>query len=80
MDPTSFETHPSRYHHWKLAVDGDVARLTMAVDDAHPHKPGLADRLGYSTTQARPSSPIRLHPTSNRFAVMAKLRPASPTG
>jgi len=45
MDPTSFETHPSRYHHWKLAVDGDIARLTMAVDDAHPHKPGYELKL-----------------------------------
>jgi benzoyl-CoA-dihydrodiol lyase len=45
MDPTSFETHPSRYHHWKLAIDGDLARLTMAVDDAHPHKPGYELKL-----------------------------------
>jgi benzoyl-CoA-dihydrodiol lyase len=45
MDPTSFETHPSRYHHWKLAIDGDVARLTMAVDDAHPFKPGYELKL-----------------------------------
>ncbi|MFT3697165.1 MAG: enoyl-CoA hydratase-related protein [Kofleriaceae bacterium] len=45
MDPTSFETHPSRYHHWKLAVEGDIARLTMAVDDAHPHKPGYELKL-----------------------------------
>ena len=45
MDPTSFETHPSRYHHWKLAIDGDIARLTMAVDDAHPHKPGYELKL-----------------------------------
>jgi benzoyl-CoA-dihydrodiol lyase len=27
----SFETHPDRYRHWKLAVDGERARLTMAV-------------------------------------------------
>ncbi|HWE25756.1 MAG TPA: enoyl-CoA hydratase/isomerase family protein, partial [Myxococcales bacterium] len=27
----SFETHPSRYRHWTLAVDGDTARLTMKV-------------------------------------------------
>src|SRR5438874_8165281 len=27
----SFETHPSRYRHWNLAVDGDTARLTMKV-------------------------------------------------
>src|ERR1700761_5009251 len=45
MDPTRFETHPSRYHHWKLAVDGDIARLTMAVDGEHPHKPGYELKL-----------------------------------
>lgn len=27
-----FQTHPSRYKHWKLAVDGEVATLTMDVD------------------------------------------------
>jgi len=45
MDPTCFETHPSRYHHWKLAIDGELARLTMAVDDAHPFKPGYELKL-----------------------------------
>ncbi|MGI9414315.1 MAG: 2,3-epoxybenzoyl-CoA dihydrolase [Hyphomicrobiales bacterium] len=28
-----FQTHPSRYRHWKLAFDGDVATLTMDVDE-----------------------------------------------
>jgi benzoyl-CoA-dihydrodiol lyase len=28
-----FQTEPSRYRHWKLAVDGDVAKLTMDVDE-----------------------------------------------
>jgi benzoyl-CoA-dihydrodiol lyase len=28
-----FSTDPSRYRHWKLAVDGDVATLTMDVDE-----------------------------------------------
>src|SRR5260221_14373578 len=42
---TSFATHPDRYHHWKLHVDGDIARLTMAVDDAHPHRPGYELKL-----------------------------------
>jgi len=28
-----FETDPSRYRHWKLAVDGEVATLTMDVDE-----------------------------------------------
>jgi benzoyl-CoA-dihydrodiol lyase len=27
----SFETHPSRYRHWKLSLDGEVARLSMDV-------------------------------------------------
>ena len=26
-----FETHPDRYKHWKLKVDGETAELTMAV-------------------------------------------------
>jgi benzoyl-CoA-dihydrodiol lyase len=28
-----FQTDPSRYRHWKLAVDGEVAALTMDVDE-----------------------------------------------
>src|SRR5919205_3977107 len=28
-----FQTEPSRYKHWKLAVEGDVATLTMDVDE-----------------------------------------------
>ncbi|GGC49234.1 2,3-epoxybenzoyl-CoA dihydrolase [Chelatococcus reniformis] len=28
-----FETDPSRYRHWKLAADGEVATLTMDVDE-----------------------------------------------
>jgi benzoyl-CoA-dihydrodiol lyase len=29
----NFQTDPSRYRHWKLAVDGEVATLTMDVDE-----------------------------------------------
>jgi benzoyl-CoA-dihydrodiol lyase len=29
----SFETDPSRYRHWKLAIDGEVATLRMDVDE-----------------------------------------------
>src|SRR5689334_23194260 len=43
--PTEFETHPSRYKHWKLTVDGDVATLVMKVDDEHPHRPGYELKL-----------------------------------
>ncbi len=28
-----FQTDPSKYRHWKLGVDGDVATLTMDVDE-----------------------------------------------
>src|ERR1700760_2774865 len=28
-----FQTDPQRYRHWKLAVDGDIATLTMDVDE-----------------------------------------------
>lgn len=45
MDPTSFETHPSRYKHWRLTVTGDIATLVMAVDNDHPHRPGYELKL-----------------------------------
>jgi benzoyl-CoA-dihydrodiol lyase len=28
-----FDTHPDRYRHWKLDVEGDVATLTLEVDE-----------------------------------------------
>jgi benzoyl-CoA-dihydrodiol lyase len=28
-----FQTEPARYRHWKLTVDGDIATLTMDVDE-----------------------------------------------
>src|SRR5947208_15004720 len=31
-----FQTDPSCYRHWKLAVDGDTATLTMDVDEKSP--------------------------------------------
>src|SRR5881394_2929312 len=48
MDPISFETDPSRYHHWKLSLPTDgsgVARLDMQVDPAHPLRPGYDLKL-----------------------------------
>src|SRR5437773_7414419 len=29
--PVTFDTHPDRYNHWKLAIDGAVATLSMDV-------------------------------------------------
>ncbi len=45
MDPVRFETHPSRYKHWKLEVDGERARLVMEVDPEHPANPGYELKL-----------------------------------
>jgi benzoyl-CoA-dihydrodiol lyase len=40
-----FETDPSRYRHWKLAVDGPVATLTMDVSEDAPLFPGYQLKL-----------------------------------
>ncbi len=34
MDALAFDTHPSRYRHWTLDVEGDIARLVMHTDTA----------------------------------------------
>lgn len=38
-----FETHPSRYKHWDLAIDGDIATLTMRIQEDHPLWDGQYD-------------------------------------
>ena len=43
--PVSFDTHPSRYVHWKLAVDGAVATLTMQVQEDRGMWPGYELKL-----------------------------------
>ncbi|HEY0839069.1 MAG TPA: 2,3-epoxybenzoyl-CoA dihydrolase [Vulgatibacter sp.] len=45
MDPISFETHPSRYRHWKLEVLGDTARLWMDVQESGGLGPGYQLKL-----------------------------------
>src|SRR5918911_1970789 len=40
-----FETDPSRYRHWRLAVDGEVATLTLDVDEDGGLFPGYALKL-----------------------------------
>ncbi len=40
-EPTvTFETHPARYVHWKLTVEGAVARLLMDVQEERPMREG----------------------------------------
>ncbi|MCC6993030.1 MAG: benzoyl-CoA-dihydrodiol lyase [Deltaproteobacteria bacterium] len=41
----AFETHPSRYKHWKLTFEGELARLTMSVQDHEPLRPGYELKL-----------------------------------
>ncbi len=38
--PVRFETHPSRYVHWKLEIAPPVARLVMDVVEERPLRPG----------------------------------------
>jgi benzoyl-CoA-dihydrodiol lyase len=40
-----FQTHPSRYRHWRLSVDGPVATLTMDVDERGGLVPGYELKL-----------------------------------
>jgi benzoyl-CoA-dihydrodiol lyase len=38
MELWPFATHPDRYRHWRLGVDGDTARLTLAVREDEPFR------------------------------------------
>jgi benzoyl-CoA-dihydrodiol lyase len=40
-----FHTHPSRYRHWKLSLDGPIARLEMAVQQGKPWREGYELKL-----------------------------------
>ncbi len=43
--PFSFETHPSRYRHMALSVDGPVATLTLRIQEDGGLRPGYALKL-----------------------------------
>jgi benzoyl-CoA-dihydrodiol lyase len=43
--PVRFETHPSRYKHWRLSFDGALARLEMNVVEDAPMRPGYELKL-----------------------------------
>ncbi len=34
--PVTFQTSPDRYRHWKLEIDGDLARLTLDIQENMP--------------------------------------------
>ncbi|NMM05072.1 2,3-epoxybenzoyl-CoA dihydrolase [Polaromonas sp.] len=41
----SFATHPSRYQHWTLTVEGEVARLKLDINEDGGIKPGYKLKL-----------------------------------
>lgn len=41
----SFATHPDKYQHWRLAVEGDVARLKLDINEDGGIKPGYKLKL-----------------------------------
>ena len=43
--PVNFDTHPSRYRHWRLTVAGAVATLTMDVNEEAGIRPGYRLKL-----------------------------------
>ncbi len=45
MPTLGFETHPDRYKHWRLQVDGPVARLVLDVQENEPFRPGYVLKL-----------------------------------
>ena len=44
-DMVSFATHPARYQHWTLTVEGDVARLKLDINEDGGIKPGYKLKL-----------------------------------
>jgi benzoyl-CoA-dihydrodiol lyase len=44
-DAVDFRTEPARYRHWTLAVDGDIATLTLGVAEDGGIRPGYALKL-----------------------------------
>jgi benzoyl-CoA 2,3-dioxygenase component B len=45
MSTITFDTHPDRYRHWGLEIDGAVATLSMAVRENEPLCPGYVLKL-----------------------------------
>ncbi len=44
-EPVNFETHPDRYRHWSLEVQGDRARLTLTVQENSGLRPDYVLKL-----------------------------------
>src|SRR5437773_582208 len=44
-EPVSFETHPDRYRHWRLQVEGEVATLVLDIAEDGGLREGYALKL-----------------------------------
>jgi benzoyl-CoA-dihydrodiol lyase len=78
-DAISFETHPSRYRHIQLTVDGAVARIGLQVAEAGGLRPGYALKLnsydlGVDIELADALQRIRFEHPSVRCVVVTSLR------
>ena len=62
--PVNFETHPDRYVHWDLEIEGPVATLTMHIKEDHPMWEGLYELKLNSYDLA---VDIELHDAVNRL-------------
>ncbi len=43
--PISFETSPDKYRHWRLEIQGEVARIVWDVKEGQPLRPGYVLKL-----------------------------------
>jgi len=79
MATITFETHPSRYRHWRLDVQGEVAILTMDVAEDGGLVPGYALKLnsydlGVDIELADAIQRLRFSHPSVRVLVITSLR------
>ena len=45
MNTENFQTHPDRYVHWKLQVEGPVARLTLDIQEERGYREGYTLKM-----------------------------------
>jgi benzoyl-CoA-dihydrodiol lyase len=77
--PFEFETHPERYRHWRLQVDGPIATLGMNVQEEGGLAPGYTLKLnsydlGVDIELADAVQRIRFEHPQVRVVVVSSLR------
>src|SRR3979411_2948231 len=76
----NFQTSPDRYRHWKLALEGGVAYLTMDVDEDAGLRPGYKLKLnsydlGVDIELADAVQRLRFEHPEVRVVVVTSLKP-----